>query len=185
MVWIIFAAVGCIKCILPDMKFHHGFWDRWGTALTSNWIKKLSEISVYDEIWWINNDQKHLFVIFFIHPIVKFLISKLHYVLQADGVSLQFLFLDGEEAFKEWTATDSIYGARHLAAKWETDPHPHDASKQVLDGIVSYRYFFINNKFITYLNSEKTCQIYLNKWLGTTICFSYIFGSSSEKLDLC
>lgn len=28
---------------------------------------------------------------------------------------LQFLFFDGEEAFKEWTATDSIYGARSHA----------------------------------------------------------------------
>lgn len=50
--------------------------------------------------------------------------------------TLQLIFFDGEEAFKEWTNTDSIYGARwvfciiphgllmngrsrHLAAKWE------------------------------------------------------------------
>jgi len=33
-------------------------------------------------------------------------------------VTLQFLFFDGEEAFKTWTATDSLYGSRHLAAKW-------------------------------------------------------------------
>ena len=26
--------------------------------------------------------------------------------------TLQFVFFDGEEAFKDWTATDSIYGAR-------------------------------------------------------------------------
>ena len=26
--------------------------------------------------------------------------------------TLQLLFLDGEEAFRDWTATDSIYGAR-------------------------------------------------------------------------
>jgi len=29
---------------------------------------------------------------------------------------LQFLFFDGEEAFEEWTATDSIYGARNHAS---------------------------------------------------------------------
>ncbi len=28
------------------------------------------------------------------------------------------VWLDGEEAFKEWTATDSLYGSRHLAEKW-------------------------------------------------------------------
>ncbi|MCJ1471947.1 hypothetical protein MMC13_000589 [Lambiella insularis] len=37
---------------------------------------------------------------------------------------LQILFLDGEEAFQSWTATDSIYGARSLAAEWEISPHP-------------------------------------------------------------
>ena len=33
-------------------------------------------------------------------------------------LTLQFIFFDGEEAFKQWTDTDSIYGARHLADKW-------------------------------------------------------------------
>jgi glutaminyl-peptide cyclotransferase len=37
---------------------------------------------------------------------------------------LQIILLDGEEAFKSWTSTDSIYGARSLAAEWETTPHP-------------------------------------------------------------
>lgn len=34
-------------------------------------------------------------------------------------VGIQVLFLDGEEAFKDWTSTDSIYGARHLAGTWD------------------------------------------------------------------
>ncbi|PRQ73924.1 hypothetical protein AAT19DRAFT_15491 [Rhodotorula toruloides] len=41
------------------------------------------------------------------------------------GETLQIVFFDGEEAFKEWTHTDSIYGARHLVEKWsETDSSP-------------------------------------------------------------
>lgn len=28
------------------------------------------------------------------------------------------IFFDGEEAFKDWTRTDSLYGSRHLANKW-------------------------------------------------------------------
>ncbi|KAF9955703.1 hypothetical protein BGZ72_003497 [Mortierella alpina] len=32
--------------------------------------------------------------------------------------TLQIVFFDGEEAFVEWTATDSLYGSRHLANKW-------------------------------------------------------------------
>jgi len=34
--------------------------------------------------------------------------------------TLQIVFFDGEEAFKEWSATDSLYGSRHLASKWES-----------------------------------------------------------------
>lgn len=34
---------------------------------------------------------------------------------------LYLVFFDGEEAFKDWTATDSLYGSRHLADKWNAD----------------------------------------------------------------
>lgn len=37
---------------------------------------------------------------------------------------IQVLFLDGEEAFQSWTATDSIYGARSLAEEWDTTMYP-------------------------------------------------------------
>lgn len=39
--------------------------------------------------------------------------------MQGEDLALQLVFFDGEEAFQQWTATDSLYGARHLAAKWE------------------------------------------------------------------
>lgn len=38
-----------------------------------------------------------------------------------DGYSIWLVFFDGEEAFNEWSHTDSLYGSRHLAAKWEAD----------------------------------------------------------------
>ncbi len=31
------------------------------------------------------------------------------------------VFFDGEEAIHEWSDTDSLYGSRHLAAKWSAD----------------------------------------------------------------
>jgi Zn-dependent M28 family amino/carboxypeptidase len=31
------------------------------------------------------------------------------------------VFFDGEEAVRDWTATDSVYGSRHLAKKWTAD----------------------------------------------------------------
>jgi glutaminyl-peptide cyclotransferase len=38
-----------------------------------------------------------------------------------DGYSVWLVFSDGEEAVKEWTATDSVYGMRHLAERWQND----------------------------------------------------------------
>ena len=37
---------------------------------------------------------------------------------------IQIMFLDGEEAFDTWTDTDSVYGARSLAAEMESTMHP-------------------------------------------------------------
>ncbi|MGA2560860.1 MAG: M28 family peptidase [Terracidiphilus sp.] len=38
-----------------------------------------------------------------------------------DGYSIWFVFFDGEEAIQTWSASDSTYGSRHLAAKWGRD----------------------------------------------------------------
>ena len=38
-----------------------------------------------------------------------------------DGYSVWLVFFDGEEAIASWSATDSTYGSRHLAAKWGRD----------------------------------------------------------------
>jgi len=38
-----------------------------------------------------------------------------------DCYSVWLLFTDGEEAFKTWSETDSLYGTRHLAQKWHED----------------------------------------------------------------
>ena len=38
-----------------------------------------------------------------------------------DGYSVWLVFADGEEAVKTWTDTDSVYGMRHLAARWQKD----------------------------------------------------------------
>ncbi|HMH00920.1 MAG TPA: M28 family peptidase [Terriglobales bacterium] len=40
-------------------------------------------------------------------------------VKKREGHSVWLLWTDGEEAVKEWTATDSLYGVRHLADKWQ------------------------------------------------------------------
>ncbi|KAI0186690.1 glutaminyl-peptide cyclotransferase [Xylaria flabelliformis] len=51
-------------------------------------------------------------------------------------MGVQILLLDGEEAFKDWTETDSLYGARALAERWETSYHPANSFyKNPLDQI--------------------------------------------------
>jgi glutaminyl-peptide cyclotransferase len=38
-----------------------------------------------------------------------------------DGYSVWLVWTDGEEAVKNWTDTDSLYGTRHLAETWQRD----------------------------------------------------------------
>jgi glutaminyl-peptide cyclotransferase len=38
-----------------------------------------------------------------------------------DGYSVWLVWTDGEEAMKQWSETDSLYGTRHLAEKWQKD----------------------------------------------------------------
>ena len=38
-----------------------------------------------------------------------------------DGYSVWLVWTDGEEAMKQWSDTDSLYGTRHLAEKWQKD----------------------------------------------------------------
>ena len=37
---------------------------------------------------------------------------------------IQIIFLDGEEAFKHWSASDSLYGSRALAEHWDSEVNP-------------------------------------------------------------
>ena len=38
-----------------------------------------------------------------------------------DGYSVWLVWTDGEEAVKSWSDSDSLYGTRHLAEKWDQD----------------------------------------------------------------
>jgi glutaminyl-peptide cyclotransferase len=49
--------------------------------------------------------------------------TELEQGLEADK-GIQIILLDGEEAFVDWTDTDSLYGSRSLAAEMEATMHP-------------------------------------------------------------
>ncbi|XP_046577555.1 glutaminyl-peptide cyclotransferase-like isoform X2 [Haliotis rubra] len=56
----------------------------------------------------------------------------------AKNLTVQLVFFDGEEAFKEWSATDSIYGARHLAQMWADKPDPVTPSRKYISTITDF-----------------------------------------------
>lgn len=57
---------------------------------------------------------------------------------KSKDLGIQIVLLDGEEAFKEWTDTDSIYGARHLAEKMEANVQSGPSRKTELDTIDAF-----------------------------------------------
>jgi Zn-dependent M28 family amino/carboxypeptidase len=38
-----------------------------------------------------------------------------------DGYSVWLVWTDGEEAVRQWSATDSLYGTKHLGERWQQD----------------------------------------------------------------
>ena len=52
-----------------------------------------------------------------------FLIELANYLRghKQEGYSVWLVFFDGEEAIQQWSSSDSLYGSRHLAAKWDRD----------------------------------------------------------------
>ncbi|KAL3232309.1 Uncharacterized protein RNJ44_04225 [Nakaseomyces bracarensis] len=49
---------------------------------------------------------------------------------------IKILFFDGEEALVKWTDDDSIYGARHLASKWDSTGQNKDISLLALMDLI-------------------------------------------------
>jgi glutaminyl-peptide cyclotransferase len=73
-------------------------------------------------------------VMYVIHAIDQLLTKK--WTTSGDQVGIQVIFFDGEEAFHEWTDTDSIYGARHLASSMAEQIYPMGHKRRsVLDSI--------------------------------------------------
>ncbi|KAA1105884.1 hypothetical protein PGT21_023203 [Puccinia graminis f. sp. tritici] len=55
--------------------------------------------------------------------------------MTAERITLQIVLLDGEEAFREWSHTDSLYGARELAKKWSEPLRTPTATQKRLRSI--------------------------------------------------
>lgn len=68
--------------------------------------------------------------------IVKTTLPYLKRILEGKNLGLMLIFFDGEEAFQNWSDTDSLYGSRHLAKKWEQTPYKDGRE---IDRIVSFK----------------------------------------------
>lgn len=60
-----------------------------------------------------------------------------------DPVGLQILFLDGEEAFVQWTDEDSLYGARALAEQWEAETYGVSSSERGRNKLANISLFLL------------------------------------------
>lgn len=80
--------------------------------------------------------------------------------------TLEFIFFDGEEAFGAWTSTDSIYGARHLAALYEGTVDPNGKTRLenmevfILMDLLGYESPQIMNHFSNTKNYHDKLQTY-------------------------
>lgn len=95
------------------------------------------------------------------------------------NTGIKMIFFDGEEAFKQWSPTDSIYGARHLYAKWVAESKIKDMELLVLlDLLGSTDVNFVPNYF------ERTHENYndlSNLENKLVYLFPSIFGSYQSK----
>lgn len=95
------------------------------------------------------------------------------------NTGIKFIFFDGEEAFKQWSPSDSIYGARHLYAKWAGESKVKDIELfLLLDLLGAADFNFVPNYF------EKTHENYndlSNLENKLVYLFPSIFGSYQTK----
>jgi len=103
------------------------------------------------------------------------------------NLGLQVVFFDGEEAFKHWTPTDSIYGARHLAQKWADEGKLSSISVLVLldlIGVANVKFSSFWASTDPYYSRLRAIETSLKNTLnGTGNYFQSKFLSSSSVQD--
>ncbi|ORY82798.1 hypothetical protein LY90DRAFT_697437 [Neocallimastix californiae] len=112
------------------------------------------------------------------------------------STTVQMIFFDGEEAFENWTNTDSIYGARHLAEKWEKETLNSSTTMTKLQSIdVFVLLDLLGTKNPSFTNYYKNTEKYFNnlseietmllnkKYLTTTNNSNAFFYHSEALVD--
>ena len=91
-------------------------------------------------------------------------------------LTLQFIFFDGEEAFRQWTDTDSLYGSRHLASVWKNTPYQFQGIRgNTLDRIDIFMLLdLLGAKNPSLKSSQKPTEVFcqlLNKYVRDSKTF--------------
>lgn len=85
-------------------------------------------------------------------------------------MTLQLVFFDGEEAFEEWTDTDSLYGSRHLAELMAHTAHPPGSTRTTqLQAVV---------------RPQSSCAVFIYDLYSNPLVFSPVFQDLLVLLDL-
>ncbi len=97
-----------------------------------------------------------------------------------DGYSVWLVFFDGEESVGEqWTGSDSLYGSRHLAAKWQNDGTLKKIKAFVLADMIGDR--DLNVSRIT--NATPAIEDVIYEAAKKTGNASHFFKTSGDELD--
>ncbi|KAG4086536.1 hypothetical protein H8356DRAFT_1434448 [Neocallimastix lanati (nom. inval.)] len=90
-----------------------------------------------------------------------------------NSTTIQMIFFDGEEAFENWTNTDSIYGSRHLAEKWENEPINNSSTITKIKSIdVLVLLDLLGTKNPSFINFYKNSEKYFNSLSDIEIMLS-------------
>jgi Zn-dependent M28 family amino/carboxypeptidase len=95
------------------------------------------------------------------------------------GYSVWLVFDDGEEAVNEWSDSDSLYGTRHLAAKWFAD----GTLKRIKAFLVAD---MIGDKDLNILEEEQSTpwlRALLKQAAANTHHAAYVFQTASYEED--
>jgi len=96
-----------------------------------------------------------------------------------DGYTLVLLFDDGEEAIQSWSNTDSLYGTRHLAAKWSNDGTLKKIKAFIITDMIGDRDLNLNYE----LNSTPWLRDTLHQAAKNTGHLASIFKNEQEVSD--
>ncbi|XP_069765998.1 glutaminyl-peptide cyclotransferase-like isoform X2 [Narcine bancroftii] len=98
---------------------------------------------------------------------------------RGQDLTLQLLFLDGEEALVSWSPADSLYGSRHLAERMARTKHPAgDSSTTLIDSVDLFMLLdLLGGSKPTFLNHFRNTAHWFNRLLGIGVPILHLIAT--------